>query len=99
MQEARQLATNHVWRAQVEKLSQALTLALSELHARGADLAFDWKDLVFLDPTNGAQAVGAVPAAIAPTAEPGAATPKRPAASGSMAYLQSSVMDAKSAVR
>ena len=39
-------------KGQVEKLSKALSYALAELHRRGYDtLRFDWKELVFLDPS------------------------------------------------
>jgi hypothetical protein len=37
---------------QVDKLGKALSYALAELHRRGYDtLVFDWKELVFVDPS------------------------------------------------
>jgi hypothetical protein len=37
---------------QVDKLSKALSYSLAELHRRGYDtLRFDWKELVFVDPS------------------------------------------------
>jgi hypothetical protein len=39
-------------KSQVDKLSKALTYTLAELHRRGYDtLRFDWKELVFVDPS------------------------------------------------
>ena len=82
---------------QVDKLTKALSYSLAELHRRGFDTyIFDWKEMAFVDPANITEG-----AAAAPKVEPKAhaAARKRSAQSGSLLYLQNTVMDAKSAVR
>lgn len=84
---------------QVDKLSKAMHYALSELHARGFDtLAFDWKELMFMNPAGAAPGLAA-DVAPAPPLLPKADSATRAAASGSMMYLQNSVMDIRAEVR
>jgi hypothetical protein len=83
---------------QNDKLSKALSYALSELHARGFHaLAFDWKELIFVNP-------GGTPSTVLAATMPETSSlhkvdsGKRQAASGSMMYLQNSVMGIKAEV-
>jgi hypothetical protein len=69
-----------------------LSFSLAELHRRGFDaFIFNWKELAFVDPA------GITGAAVPPQSEAKTPAParKRSAQSGSMAYLQNTVMDAK----
>lgn len=86
---------------QNDKLCKALSYTLSELHARGfSALSFDWKELVFVNSGGSHTPVltaHMIEQSACPLHKPDSAG-KRPAASGSMMYLQNSVTDIKAEV-